>query len=117
MQEDFDSAAARIKPVVGPNNEEMLELYGLFKQATVGDNNTREDQQQQPSWAGLMVQDVFPPQKHRHCFCLLCVCVRVAKPGMLDLKGKRKWEFWNNRKGKAAVWTCPVSQASVLATA
>jgi acyl-CoA-binding protein len=45
MQEDFDSAAERIKPVTGPNNDEMLELYGLFKQATVGDNNTRK-----PCW-------------------------------------------------------------------
>lgn len=42
MQEDFDAAAERIKPVTGPNNDEMLELYGLFKQATVGDNNTRK---------------------------------------------------------------------------
>lgn len=49
MQEDFDAAAERIKTVEGPNNDEMLELYGLFKQATVGDNNTREYQQQRPS--------------------------------------------------------------------
>lgn len=42
MQEDFEAAAERIKPVTGPNNEEMLQLYGLYKQATVGDNNTRE---------------------------------------------------------------------------
>lgn len=62
MKEDFDSAAERIKPVTGPNNDEMLELYGLFKQATVGDNNT-------------------------------------PKPGMLDLKGKKKWDAWNSRKG------------------
>lgn len=40
QQEDFDTAAERIKPVKGPNNDEMLELYGLFKQATVGDNTT-----------------------------------------------------------------------------
>jgi diazepam-binding inhibitor (GABA receptor modulating acyl-CoA-binding protein) len=40
MQEDFEAAAERIKPVTGPNNDEMLELYGLYKQATVGDNNT-----------------------------------------------------------------------------
>ena len=42
MQEDFEAAAERIKPVTGPNNDEMLELYGLYKQATVGDNDTRE---------------------------------------------------------------------------
>lgn len=39
-QEDFDAAAERIKNVPGPDNDEMLELYGLFKQATVGDNET-----------------------------------------------------------------------------
>jgi acyl-CoA-binding protein len=42
MQEDFDAAAERIKNQPGPDNDEMLELYGLFKQATVGDNTTRE---------------------------------------------------------------------------
>ncbi|KAJ9589837.1 hypothetical protein L9F63_027903, partial [Diploptera punctata] len=36
--------------------------YALFKQATMGDNET-------------------------------------AKPGMLDLKGKAKWEAWNGKKG------------------
>lgn len=24
----------------------------------------------------------------------------TAKPGMFDLKGKYKWEAWNNNKGK-----------------
>lgn len=24
----------------------------------------------------------------------------AAKPGMLDLKGKKKWEAWNTRKGE-----------------
>jgi diazepam-binding inhibitor (GABA receptor modulating acyl-CoA-binding protein) len=47
MQEDFDAAAELIKTVEGPNNDEMLELYGLFKQASVGDNTTGEDHQQQ----------------------------------------------------------------------
>ncbi|XP_033607126.1 acyl-CoA-binding protein homolog isoform X1 [Cryptotermes secundus] len=45
-----------------PSDDELLELYALFKQATVGDNDT-------------------------------------AKPGMLDLKGKAKWEAWNGKKG------------------
>lgn len=47
-----------------PTDEEFLELYALFKQATVGDNTT-------------------------------------AKPGLLDLKGKAKWEWWNKQKGKS----------------
>jgi hypothetical protein len=39
-QEDFQAAAAEIKPVHGVSWEEMLEMYGLYKQATIGDNNT-----------------------------------------------------------------------------
>jgi len=65
LKEDFDAAAERIKSVPGPDNDEMLELYGLFKQATVGDNDT-------------------------------------PKPGLLDLRGKKKWEAWNSRKGMSA---------------
>lgn len=45
-----------------PTNEEMLETYALYKQATVGDNNT-------------------------------------PAPGFLDLKGKAKWNKWNEKKG------------------
>lgn len=40
----------------------MLKLYGLYKQATVGDNTT-------------------------------------AKPGVFDLKGKYKWQAWEDLKG------------------
>lgn len=36
-----EEAAERLKTLTErPTNEEFLELYGLFKQATVGDNNT-----------------------------------------------------------------------------
>lgn len=49
LQEDFDAAAERIKPVTGPTDNEKLELYGLFKQATVGDNETCEC----TSWSAL----------------------------------------------------------------
>lgn len=45
-------------------DDEMKQVYGLFKQATVGDCNT-------------------------------------AEPGMLDLKGKAKWNAWNSYKGKS----------------
>ena len=43
---------------------DQLVLYGLFKQANVGDCDT-------------------------------------ARPGMLDLKGKAKWDAWNSNKGKS----------------
>lgn len=61
--EQFEEAAEAVKALTKhPTDEELLELYSLFKQATVGDNNT-------------------------------------SKPGMLDLKGKAKWEAWNKKKG------------------
>jgi len=38
---EFETAAANIKKLkVKPTDDEMLQLYSLFKQATVGDVNT-----------------------------------------------------------------------------
>jgi diazepam-binding inhibitor (GABA receptor modulator, acyl-CoA-binding protein) len=38
LQKDFDSAVARSKELTKrPGNEELLQLYALFKQATEGD--------------------------------------------------------------------------------
>ncbi|QWU86702.1 hypothetical protein CA3LBN_000920 [Candidozyma haemuli] len=45
-----------------PDDNTLLKLYGLYKQATVGDNTT-------------------------------------AKPGVFDLKGKYKWQAWEDLKG------------------
>ncbi len=60
----FEKAAADVfKHVKECPDSKKLELYGLYKQATVGDCNT-------------------------------------DKPGMLDFKGKAKWEAWNKVKGK-----------------
>lgn len=39
LVDDFNAAAARSKDFTRrPSNEELLDLYGLFKQATDGDN-------------------------------------------------------------------------------
>ncbi len=40
MQEDFEKAAEEIKAVNVAEQNDMLELYGLFKQANMGDNTT-----------------------------------------------------------------------------
>lgn len=41
LSQKFNEAAEAVKALTKrPNDEELLELYGLFKQATVGDNNT-----------------------------------------------------------------------------
>ena len=38
---EFNAAAEAVKLLsYKPNNDELLQLYGLFKQATVGDNTT-----------------------------------------------------------------------------
>ena len=42
MSSQFGEAAAQIKAEgknLGLNNDQLLQLYGLYKQATVGDNN------------------------------------------------------------------------------
>uniref|UniRef100_A0A8C3WS01 Acyl-CoA-binding protein n=1 Tax=Catagonus wagneri TaxID=51154 RepID=A0A8C3WS01_9CETA len=44
-----------------PEDDEMLFIYGYYKQATMGD-------------------------------------VSIEWPGMLDLKGKAKWDAWNEQK-------------------
>uniref|UniRef100_A0A1L8EFZ3 Putative acyl-coa-binding protein n=1 Tax=Haematobia irritans TaxID=7368 RepID=A0A1L8EFZ3_HAEIR len=65
LDEQFNAAAESVKTMTKrPTDEEFLELYALFKQATVGDNTT-------------------------------------SKPGLLDLKDKAKWEWWNKQKGKS----------------
>merc|ERR1712243_303438 len=46
------------------SNEELKEVYALYKQGSQGDCNT-------------------------------------TRPGMLDMKGKAKWDSWNSKKGMA----------------
>nr|KAG5700616.1 hypothetical protein BaRGS_015446 [Batillaria attramentaria] len=59
----FNKAAEEVKNLkTKPSDQEMLDVYSLFKQATVGDVNT-------------------------------------SRPGLLDLKGKAKWDAWESRKG------------------
>lgn len=40
LQEEFDLAVEVANKLPGASNEDMLELYGWFKQANVGDVNT-----------------------------------------------------------------------------
>lgn len=63
LQEDFDKAAENVKILKEtPSDGDLLELYGLFKQSTVGNVNT-------------------------------------DRPGMLDFKGKAKWDAWKHKEG------------------
>ena len=61
--EQFNTAAKDVKDLkTRPSDADLLELYALYKQGTVGDCNT-------------------------------------DRPGMLDLKGKAKWDAWDAKKG------------------
>ncbi|EGI63257.1 Putative acyl-CoA-binding protein [Acromyrmex echinatior] len=58
----FNDAATVVKKLAAqPEDQDLLELYALYKQSTIGDCNTE-------------------------------------RPGMLDFKGKAKWDAWNGKK-------------------
>jgi len=60
----FDQALKDVKKLSDLSNDQLLQLYGLYKQATEGD-------------------------------------VHGPKPGMLDLKGKAKYQAWSKQQGKS----------------
>jgi acyl-CoA-binding protein len=64
LAQRFADAQAKIKPVTGLGNDVLLDMYALYKQATVGD-------------------------------------VSGSRPGMLDLKGRAKYDAWAKQKGNS----------------
>ncbi len=63
LADRFEDAQKRAKNLTErPSNDELLELYALYKQATDGD-------------------------------------VSGSRPGMLDLKGRAKYDAWAKKKG------------------
>lgn len=63
LPDDFAAAQVRVKQLKQtPDASELLELYALFKQGTVGD-------------------------------------VSGERPGMLDFKGRAKYDAWAGKKG------------------
>jgi diazepam-binding inhibitor (GABA receptor modulating acyl-CoA-binding protein) len=66
LDDDFTDAQARVQKLAQrPSQDELLTLYALFKQATVGD-------------------------------------VTGRRPGLLDLKGRAKFDAWQRRKGRSS---------------
>jgi acyl-CoA-binding protein len=64
--DEFESAVERVQKLPKrPSNDTLLDLYGLYKQATVGD-------------------------------------VSGKRPGMLDMRGRAKFDAWASRKGTSA---------------
>jgi len=62
LAQRFADAQATIKPVTGLGNDVMLDMYALYKQATIGD-------------------------------------AKGDRPGMLDIKGRAKYDAWAKKKG------------------
>ena len=61
----FEDAQKRVKTLKQtPSNDDLLELYAFYKQATAGD-------------------------------------VSGSRPGMLDFKGRAKYDAWAKKKGTA----------------
>jgi acyl-CoA-binding protein len=65
LQDEFNDASERVKNLPArPSNDDLLKLYALFKQGSVGD-------------------------------------VSGKRPGMLDVKGRAKYDAWAKAKGKS----------------
>lgn len=62
LKDSFNQALVNVKSLTDLGNDELLHLYALYKQATVGE-------------------------------------VSGKKPGMLDFKGRAKYEAWEKQKG------------------
>ena len=63
LPEKFEDAQKRVNALKSrPGNDQLLSLYALYKQGTMGD-------------------------------------VEGKRPGMLDLKGRAKFDAWDGRKG------------------
>jgi len=65
-QDEFEAAVVRVKGLSkAPSTQDLLGLYGLYKQATSGDPSGK-------------------------------------RPGMLDPRGRAKFDAWASRKGLSA---------------
>ena len=63
LDSKFQKAASDVQNLKSkPSQDDLLEVYALYKQGSIGDVNT-------------------------------------DRPGMLDMKGKAKWDAWNSKKG------------------
>lgn len=80
LKEDFEKAAEEVKGLKSrPSNDDLLELYACYKQATEGD-------------------------------------VSGSRPGMLDLKGRAKFDAWSKKRGttKDAAMQAYIARVAML---
>jgi len=73
-----------------PEDEDLLELYALYKQSTIGDCNTGTFSR------NFCVQSIT--RVHSYTISDPCKLFFLERPGMLDFKGKAKWDAWNGKK-------------------
>ncbi|CAL5045356.1 unnamed protein product [Urochloa decumbens] len=84
LQEEFEEYAEKAKTLPdSTTNENKLILYGLYKQATVGDVNT----------------DRLSLQAALHLSFLTGFLKR--RPGFFNMKEKAKWDAWKAVEGKS----------------
>lgn len=85
-QAEFDKAAEEVKNLKQkPGDDELLKLYGLFKRL-------------------LLRKTKLCSYSSSFFFSFAEATIgdnNTDKPGMFDLKGKYKWEAWNENKGKS----------------
>jgi len=86
---DFDTAVDNINnkiPKGSMSDDELKEIYSLYKQALIGDINTeRPGMLDLKTWAGW-----------KGClFAFFLPLPAIIK----DKKGKAKWDAWNSKKG------------------
>jgi len=86
---DFDTAVDNMNNKVkkgSMSDDEMKEIYGLYKQAMIGDVNTDRpgmlDLKTLKGWLGVLEACVFP-----------------LRASLKEIKGKAKWDAWNSKKG------------------
>ncbi|KAI4461302.1 acyl-coa-binding protein acbp [Holotrichia oblita] len=130
LDERFKGMADKVRHMNPPSDSDSLELYSLFKQATVGDCNTErpgaldvKGKAKWDAWNGKkgVSQDeakekyitkgqslglngnykesentstTISPHLLQYKKSTL-----VDRPGMLDVKGKAKWDAWSAKKG------------------
>jgi len=93
VEEDFASAAEDISNNVNKtlSDDELKEVYALYKQATIGDVNTsRPGMLDFKASRPTSLQADKPPGGHLS---------RPPTKIMFKSKGKAKWDAWNGKKG------------------
>lgn len=91
----FDDAAAKVKSLKSsPTNDELLQLYALYKQ--VGQWKNEFIYEQRLDFAIILEVEFV---KRRMILQGTAGDNTTAAPGMFDLKGKAKWNAWNEKKG------------------